>query len=121
MNVRNLIAFLHVKSVPASIEFYRKLGFTVKSSHTPDGAREVCWVHMVSDRAEIMLGAASAPIDPSSQAVMFYTYCDDVPAMHAKLKREGLNVGAITEPFYNREGEFRVFDPDGYSVFVAHV
>jgi catechol 2,3-dioxygenase-like lactoylglutathione lyase family enzyme len=118
--IRSLVPFLHVRDVAASLEFYGKLGFATENTFTPDGAGEPAWAWLRSERAELMLGRASAPIVAGEQAVMFYTYVNDVPAKHAELREAGLAPTEITHPFYAPRGEFRVFDPDGYSVFVTH-
>ena len=59
-------------------------------------------------------------MDANEQAVLFYVYCDDVPAMRAALERENIDVGIIQHPFYAPRGEFRVTDPDGYGLMITH-
>jgi hypothetical protein len=56
----------------------------------------------------------------SQQAVLFYLYVEDVAAKHAELAAAGLDVGAITFPFYSQRGEFRMTDPDGYVLMITH-
>ena len=34
---------------------------------------------------------------------------------------EGVEVSEIKYPFYNRGGEFRTYDPDGYVIYVTHI
>jgi hypothetical protein len=79
--VRSLIPMVHVKSVPTSIGFYGLLGFRVENTFTPSDRTEPSWAYLVSDRAQIMVARAHEPVDPSQQAVLFYTYCDDVPGL----------------------------------------
>ena len=120
MSVVSLIPMAFVKSVTRSVEFYGKLGFVVGHSHTPDGRAEPVWVSLQSGNAHLMLSEATAPIDPREQAVLFYVYCKDVAAFRNKLLESGVDAGPISHPFYAPGGEFRVTDPDGYTLMVTH-
>ena len=119
--VRSLVPFLHVREVAASIEFYGKLGFEVGNTFTPDGAGAPAWAWLRSgDDAHLMVARATAPVIAEEQAVMFYLYVDDVDAKHAELREAGVGPWDITYAFYAPRGEFRVVDPDGYSLFITH-
>jgi hypothetical protein len=118
--VRGLVPLAHVKSVPASIDFYRHLGFEIRNTHVPDGGSEPVWAWLASGDAHLMVSAADAPIDREQQAVLFYAYCDDVGLMRDQLIAEGVGAGPVRYPFYSPRGEFRLEDPDGYVVIVAH-
>jgi hypothetical protein len=111
---------VHVKSVSTSIGFYRRLGFEVENTFTPSGQKEPSWANLLSDRAQLMVARADEPVIPSQQAVLFYTYCDDVPALREHLIAEGIETGPIQYPFYAPRGEFRIQDPDGYVIMVTH-
>src|SRR2546423_15315816 len=97
--IRSLMPMAFVRSVPRSIEFYRLLGFRVEGEFTQDGATELTWASLVSDRAEIMLARASDPVVASQQAVLFYVYCDDVAAQRQQLSEAGVTATEITYPF----------------------
>jgi predicted enzyme related to lactoylglutathione lyase len=119
--VRALVPMCHVQSVPRSINFYRKLGFRLGNTFTPDGAAEASWAWLhTSAGAQMMVTRASEPVVASQQAVLFYVYCDDVAAKHAELQKAGIGVGTIAFPFYAPRGEFRIEDPDGYVLMVTH-
>jgi hypothetical protein len=118
--VRFLVPMAHVKSVPTSIGFYRRLGFEVENTLTPSEQEEPSWANLVSDRAQIMVARADEPVIPSQQAVLFYSYSDDVPALREHLIAQGIETGPIRYPFYAPRGEFRIQDPDGYVVMVTH-
>ena len=117
---RSLVALAHVASVPRSIEFYRRLGFDVRNTFTPPESKEPSWVWLERDEARLMLSRASAPVLPEEQAVLFYLYYDDVEATRRNLEEAGIAAGPIQHPFYNPRGEFRVADPDGYVLMIAH-
>jgi predicted enzyme related to lactoylglutathione lyase len=119
--VRSFIPHAFVKDVPASIAFYEKLGFRVGNSFTPDGADAPGWCWLSSEKGDLMLGTATEPIDPSQQRVLFYGYCDDIAATHSELGDAGMEVGPITQPFYNPGGEFKLTDPDGYAIWIAQI
>jgi catechol 2,3-dioxygenase-like lactoylglutathione lyase family enzyme len=110
----------HVKSVPRSIEFYQKLGFTVRNTFVPEGRSEYSWAWLQAGGAHLMVTRADEPVDASRQAVLFYIYCGDVPAFRDALEKEGVTVGEIQYPFYAPRGEFRVTDPDGFVLMVTH-
>ncbi len=114
------VPFIHVASVPRSVEFYRLLGFDVKNELVPDGAAEPVWAYLESGSAHLMLANASAPVVAEQQAVMFYLYVPDVQAMHTAVRDRGVAAGEMTYPSYCPKGEFRVEDPDGYCVMIAH-
>lgn len=118
--VRSLVPFLHVRDVAASLEFYGKLGFAVDNTFTPDGASGPVWAWLLCDDAHLMIAQASAPVVAEEQAVMFYLYVEDVDAKHAELREAGVAPWDITYAFYAPRGEFRVVDPDGYSLFITH-
>jgi hypothetical protein len=111
----------YVADVAAAAGFYEKLGFEICASFTPPGDSAPAWVSLRSGPAELMLSRASEAVVPEQQAVLFYVYCADVEAMHRELAEAGLEPGPVGWPFYNPEGEFRLVDPDGYVVMVAHL
>jgi catechol 2,3-dioxygenase-like lactoylglutathione lyase family enzyme len=119
--VKSLLPMAYVADVAAAAAFYEKLGFEVAGSFTPPGEDRPVWVSLCSAGAELMLARASEPVVPSQQAVLFYVYAPDVGALHAELAEAGLAPGPIATPFYNPRGEFRLVDPDGYVVMVAHL
>lgn len=116
--IRSLVAFAHVADVARSIRFYADLGFRAARTVPPGGTAPV-WAWLESEAARLMLGQASAPVDPSAQAVLFYLYVDDVRASHAALVRLGHGPGPIRHPPHMPGGEFRLEDPDGYVLMLA--
>lgn len=119
--VTSLVPMAHVANVTAAAAFYEKLGFEIIGSFTPPGEEVSSWLSLRSGPAELMLARASEPVVPGQQAVLFYVYCSDVEALHRELAGAGLEPGPIAKPFYNPRGEFRLVDPDGYVVMVAHL
>ena len=120
MTPKALVPMAHVRSVRRAVDFYRKLGFEEGNTHTPEGQTEPVWAWLQSGGAQLMLAAATAPVEPEKQAVLFYLYCDDVAAFREQLVQAGVEAGPIRSPFYAPRGEFRVVDPDGYVLMISH-
>ena len=120
MKPASLVPMAHVRSVERSIAFYRLLGFEEGNRHTPEGQAEPVWAWLRSDGAHLMVAAATEPVAPDKQAVLFYVYCDDVAGFREQLTRAGVEAGPIRSPFYAPRGEFRVVDPDGYVLMITH-
>ena len=119
--VASLVPMAYVADVAAAAAFYEKLGFEVCGRFTPPGEDAPSWLSLRSGAAGLMLARASEPVVAAQQAVLFYVYCADVAALHGRLAEAGLEPGPIARPFYNPDGEFRLVDPDGYVVMVAHL
>lgn len=118
---RSLVAFAHVADVQRSIKFYSDLGFRVGNSVIPEGQTTPVWAWLQSEKANLMVGLASGPIDSSQQAVLFYLYYDNIKNTHTALAELGHDPGEIKYPFYMPGGEFRLLDPDGYVLMLAQI
>jgi len=115
-----LVAMAHVASIPRSLGFYQKLGFDVDNTFTPPGEPEPTWAYLECGGAGLMIAKAAEPVVASQQAVLFYLYCEDVAVMKKALEKAGVACGAIQRPFSAPNGEFRVEDPDGYTLMITH-
>ncbi len=120
-SLKLLVAMAHVADVKRSVEWYELLGFRVQNTFTPNDTDEMTWASLASGAAHLMLTKASEPVVARQQAVLFYLYYEDVHAIHAALKAQGLPVGDMTYPFYCPKGEFPLTDPDGYCLMLTHV
>lgn len=118
---RSLVAFAHVADVERSIGFYADLGFKVSNTVVPHGQGVPIWAWLESEKANLMVGLASGPVDASQQAILFYLYYDDIRQARAALVELGHAPGAIKYPFYMPGGEFRLEDPDGYVLMLAQI
>jgi predicted lactoylglutathione lyase len=115
-----VVALLKVTDLDRSIGFYEKLGFEVGNEPLKDeqGAKTFAWMHR-GDAAQIMLTLAAQPLDSGSRNMMFYLYTTNMPAYREQLIERGIKVGEVTYPFWSRDGEFPVEDPDGWSWIVC--
>jgi hypothetical protein len=118
VRLRSLVPLVQVRSVPRSIEFYAKLGFSVRNTFTPDGAREPRWASLTQGGAELMIGSGDGAASPKP-TVLLYLYSEDVAEARASLERAGVACGPIRYPFYSPNGEFEVEDPDGYTLVIT--
>lgn len=112
---------LHVASVPRSIAFYSKLGFGILNTHTPPGAADPTWAYLYNGGAQLMVTLAEEPVVPSQQGVLLYAYGTELEELHRAAVASGIDAGPVQRPFFSPLGEFRIEDPDGYVLIVAHV
>jgi predicted enzyme related to lactoylglutathione lyase len=120
ITLKSLVPLAHVRDVRRALAFNRKLGFEEGDTHTPEGGSEPVWAWLRSGGAQLMVAAATEPVKPDDQAVLFYIYCDDVAGFRAQLVQAGVEAGPIRSPFYAPGGEFRVVDPDGNVLMITH-
>ena len=117
--IRGLVPLLSVKSVPASIAFYQRLGFELGNTHTPEGDADPVWAYLQSEGSSLMVGEAEQPAKPPGGLIV-YMYVDDVAAKHAELTAAGVAVDKIEYPFWSKRGEFCLKDPDGFDIVISH-
>ena len=130
---------VHVVDVERTVAFYALLGFECVSRFT--GEQGVTrWADLRSHRAQMMFARASAPVDASQQAVLFYLYSMDFRSLRDHLLDQGIPDGGmppmegiespppngaavfeIVPRFYMPAGELRIHDPDGYCLLVGQL
>ncbi len=118
LSLRSLVPLAHVADVSKSMQFYERLGFEVKNTVQNEGHLQWAWLQ--NGGADLMLARSARPMNPGAQDVLFYMYAPDVARYREELEAKGLKVGQIKYPFYSPRGEFRIDDPDGYTLFVSH-
>jgi hypothetical protein len=117
--LRSLVPMAHVADVNKAAQFYELLGFEVKRTVQNNEGRTQ-WAWLQSGGADLMLARSARPMNPGAQDILFYVFTPDVAAYREELVSKGLKVGQIQYPFYSPRGEFRIDDPDGYTLFVSH-
>ena len=65
-----------------------------------------------------MLTRGPCPVQSEAE-VLFYLYAADLNATRQTLIANGIKAGEICYPEYLPQGEFRVLDPDGYTLMIA--
>jgi hypothetical protein len=142
IRVTESVAMAHVVDVDCSVEFYSLLGFACDSRFSAENG-VTNWSSISSGKARLMLARASAPVDSSQQAVLFYMYSPNVLALRAHLLKAGVAdaglppceegssnpktaptgaaVYQVVPRFYMPAGELRIHDPDGYCILVGQL
>lgn len=114
-----VVAMLHAANVANSVEFYKKLGFTVLSTLQVESGLQ--WACLAIDGIpQLMVTQSVRPMNPGAQDVLFYLYATNVDECRAELMGKGISVGETKFPPYSPRGEFRVDDPDGYTLMIRH-
>ena len=113
MKLNRLIPMLPVRSMPASVEFYHKLGFTVEQKD--DSWR---WAMLCFGDCRLMLDESINvhPGIPSSAVLYFYP--DAIAEYHEQVRRNGLVVPDLDVTFYGMT-VFRIEDPDGNRLWIG--
>ena len=113
MKLTRLIPMLPVRSMPASVEFYRKLGFAVEQRD--DGWH---WAMLACGECRVMLDESINSHPGVPRASVLYFYPDDIHGYHAQARANGLEVPDLEQTFYDMT-EFRIDDPDGNRLWVG--
>jgi catechol 2,3-dioxygenase-like lactoylglutathione lyase family enzyme len=108
-----LTPMLPVRSIPASVAFYEKLGFAVEQRN--DDWR---WAMLVFDECRLMVDQSINTVPGAPRTSVLYLYPDDVRAYHAQVRRNGLDVPDLEQTFYGMT-EFRLDDPDGNRLWIG--
>src|SRR5262245_1138846 len=102
-----------VRSVAASVEFYRKLGFEVERKNEDWG-----WAMLRSDECRLMLDQSINGHPGTPRASVLYLYPEDVVEYHRQVRANGLEVPDLDVTFYGLT-EFRIEDPDGNRLWIG--
>ncbi len=107
MKLNRLIPMLPVRSMPASVAFYQKLGFGVENRNDGWG-----WAMLRFDECRLMVDQSINPHPDTDRASVLYLYPDNIGEYHRLVRESGLDVPDLDVTFYGMT-EFRLDDPDG--------
>jgi len=113
MKLNRLIPMLPVRSMPASVEFYQKLGFSVEQRD--DSWR---WAMLCFGDCRLMLDESINVHPASPRSSVLYFYPDAIAAYHEQVRKNGLVVPELDVTFYGMT-EFRIADPDGNPLWIG--
>jgi catechol 2,3-dioxygenase-like lactoylglutathione lyase family enzyme len=125
--VRSIVAMIRVADVMTSAKFYRNLGFEIGNA-VPRECPPFHWAWLYQPKApnwktgaNLMLVSGEVPGTAESRAetVLFYLYAQDLKSLREELLAEGFRASEISYPEFLPEGEFRLLDPDGYTLMIA--
>ena len=113
MKMTRLIPMLPVKSMPASIEFYQKLGFSVERKEDKWG-----WAMLCFDECRLMVDQSINLHPGIPHSTVVYLYPENIVEYHRQVRANGLVVPDLEKTFYDMT-EFRIDDPDGNRLWIG--
>jgi len=123
-SISGLVPMIHVEDVERAAAFYRLLDFEIGNYVPRTGATHWAWLYSVQADdwkrgPNLMLTRDNHAIDADAQEVLFYLYANDLKAVRDLLLANAIAAGEISYLEYLPDGEFRVIDPDGYTLMIA--
>lgn len=115
MSLRALVPMQPVESMPASVEFYEKLGFVVESRNDEWG-----WARMRCGDCAIMLDQSIHLHAGIPRCGVLYLYPENLVDFHGRAQDRGLSVPPLETTFYGMT-EFRIEDPDGNRLWIGQL
>ena len=113
MKMNRLIPMLPVKSIPASVDFYQKLGFSVEQRNDEWG-----WAMLRFDECRVMVDQSLNRHSNAPRESVIYLYPDNIVEYHQQVRANGLDVPELDSTFYGMT-EFRINDPDGNRLWIG--
>jgi uncharacterized glyoxalase superfamily protein PhnB len=98
---------IHVPDVPAAIDWYRAVGFTVAGTHEDEGVMN--WASLSFGESRLMLSIGGKPSAEPRREVDLYVQVNDVDALFHKLDGKVELVEGLHDTFYGMR-EFIVRD-----------
>jgi catechol 2,3-dioxygenase-like lactoylglutathione lyase family enzyme len=113
MKMNRVIPMLPVRSMPASVEFYQKLGFSIEKKN--DGWR---WAMLRFGECRVMVDESINVQPAAPRQSVLYLYPDDIVEYHRQVRENGLEIPDLDVTFYGLT-EFRIDDPDGNRLWIG--
>lgn len=113
MKMNRLIPMLPVRSMPASIEFYQKLGFSVERKDDHWG-----WAMLHFDECRLMVDQSINQHRDAPRQSVVYLYPENIEEYHQQVRSNGLDIPDLDVTFYGLT-EFRLDDPDGNRLWIG--
>jgi catechol 2,3-dioxygenase-like lactoylglutathione lyase family enzyme len=113
MKMNRLIPMLPVKSMPASVEFYQKLGFDVERREDHWG-----WAMLRFDECRLMVDQSIDIHRNEPRQSVLYLYPESIEEYHQWVQKNGVKVPDLAVTFYGLT-EFRIDDPDGNHLWIG--
>ncbi len=113
MTMTRLIPMLPVRSMPASVDFYQKLGFSVEQRKDDWG-----WAMLRLDECRLMVDQSINLHRGIPRPFVVYLYPENIVEYHQQVRSSGLAVPDLDRTFYGML-EFRLDDPDGNRLWIG--
>ena len=104
---------LPVKSMPASVAYYQKLGFRVERRNDDWG-----WAVLYFDECRLMVDQSINPHGGAPRPSVLYLYPENVVEYHQQVRENGVAAPDLDVTFYGMH-EFRLEDPDGNRLWIG--
>ena len=111
--MKGLVPMLPVRSMATSVEFYRKLGFSVDSRNDEWG-----WAKLSHGDFRLMVDQSLNVHPQAPRQAVIYLYPADVTKYHAQVRAHEVPAPDLRMTFYGMK-EFRVHDPDGNELWIG--
>jgi len=115
MKMNRLIPMLPVRSMPVSVEFYQKLGFSIENRNDDWG-----WAMLRFDECRLMVDQSINVKPGAARLSVLYLYPENVVEYHQQLRANGVAIPDLDVTFYGMT-EFRFDDPDGNRLWIGEV
>jgi uncharacterized glyoxalase superfamily protein PhnB len=102
-----------VKSMPASVAFYEKLGFVVEIRKDEWG-----WALLRCGDCQLMLDQSINLHAGIPRIAVLYLYPENIVDFHRRARENGVTVPELETTFYGMT-EFRIEDPDGNRLWIG--
>jgi catechol 2,3-dioxygenase-like lactoylglutathione lyase family enzyme len=113
MSLNRLVPMQPVANMPASVEFYEKLGFSVENRNDEWG-----WAMLRCGDCRLMVDQ-SIDLHPGIPRIsVIYLYPENLQEFHKRARDNGLDVPEVDDTFYDMT-EFRIEDPDGNRLWIG--
>src|SRR5882724_3414345 len=113
MKMNRLTPMLPVSSMPASVEFYEKLGFSIEQRND-----EWRWAMLCSGDCRLMVDESINLHPGIPRTSVLYLYPDDISGFHQQVRKNGLVVPNLEVTSYGIT-DFRIEDPDGNRLWIG--
>ncbi|RZA06746.1 MAG: hypothetical protein EOO68_04555 [Moraxellaceae bacterium] len=113
MKMNRITPMLPVKSMPASVAFYQKLGFSIQQKND-----EWRWARLCFGDCCLMVDQSINVSPTSPRSSVLYLYPDDILGYHNMIRNNGIDIPELEVSFYGMT-EFRMEDPDGNRLWIG--
>ena len=113
VKMNRLIPMLPVRSMPASVAFYQKLGFSIEQRNDHWG-----WAMLCFDECRVMLDQSINHHPEAPRQSVIYLYPDNIEEYHRQVQAAGIVAPNLDHTFYGLT-EFRIDDPDGNRLWIG--